>query len=59
MRDPNEPSILDHDAPYNEGEDGECDCYHCQKRRKREHMEGMEDYLYEQERERRFEKNGN
>lgn len=56
MRDPNEPSILDHDAPYNEGEDGECDCYYCQKRRKREHMEGMED---EQERERRWMKNGN
>ena len=29
MRDRNEPSELDHDAPYNE-KDGECDCELCQ-----------------------------
>lgn len=52
IRDPNEPSVLDHNAPYNEGEDGECCCYYCEKRRRQEHLEDMADRLYEERRER-------
>ena len=26
----------DHGAPWNEGEDGECDCSHCRRRRRKE-----------------------
>lgn len=36
MRDPNEPSVFDHNAPYNEGEDGQCDCVMCNRERRRE-----------------------
>jgi len=29
MRDPNEPSIHDHGAPYNEDDEGNCECTSC------------------------------
>ena len=35
MTDRNEPSEMDHNAPYNE-KDGECDCELCQRERRRE-----------------------
>jgi len=28
-RDPNEPSIHDHGAPYNKDDEGNCDCSSC------------------------------
>lgn len=34
MKDPNEPSPFDCGAPWNEGDDGECDCARCRHRRK-------------------------
>jgi len=39
-RDPNEPSIHDHGAPYNKDDEGNCDCSSCRytkhKRRREE-----------------------
>jgi hypothetical protein len=35
MRDPNEPSINDCGAPWNEGDDGECECSRCNRRRRK------------------------
>jgi hypothetical protein len=35
-RDPNEPSGWDHNAPYNEDDEGNCDCHNCRGRRIRE-----------------------
>ena len=31
MRDPNEPSIHDHGAPWNEDDEGNCACSKCQR----------------------------
>lgn len=53
MRDPNEPSVLDHNAPYNEDDEGNCACYFCKKER-RNREEQHDDFLYEYERERRW-----
>ena len=51
MTDRNEPSEMDHDAPYNE-KDGECDCYHCQRERRRERESDRVDDLIDERRER-------
>ena len=45
-----EPSEMDHDAPYNE-KDGECDCYHCQRERRREREADRVDDLIDERRE--------
>lgn len=51
-RDPNEPSVYDHGAPYNEGAGGECECFSCMRERKREaeaeRVDNLIDYLKEQ-----------
>jgi hypothetical protein len=46
MRDPNEPSIHDHNAPYNEDDDGNCGCSSCTRRRVKE---AYSDYLIDKE----------
>ena len=48
MRDRNEPSELDHDAPYNE-KDG-CDCELCQRERRREREADRVDDLIDERR---------
>ena len=45
-----EPSELDHDAPYNEVID-ECDCYYCQRERRREREADRVDDLIDERRE--------
>ena len=50
MTDRNEPSEMDCGAPYNE-KDGECDCYHCQRERRREREADRVDDLIDEARE--------
>lgn len=33
MRDPNEPSVHDCGAPWNEDDEGDCDCSQCRHRK--------------------------
>ena len=44
-----EPSEFECGAPWNEGEDGECDCVHCRAAAKREARDEarIDDYEYE------------
>ena len=56
MRDPNEPSVFDHNAPYNEGEDGRCDCFICQRERRREAEAERVDDLIDECRERKWQR---
>ena len=48
-----EPSEYDHGAVWTEGEDGECDCVMCRRRRQEEYREdsGYYEDLYERRRE--------
>ena len=49
MRDPNEPSCSDHNAPYNEDENGVCQCISCKHE---SHKKLKEEYLMNYGRER-------
>jgi len=48
-----EPSLSDHLAPWNEGDDGECECTSCKRKKKEQFDEEYGDYLYEVEKDRR------
>ena len=56
MRDPNEPSVFDHNAPYNESEDGRCDCFFCQREKRREAEAERVNDLIDEWRERKWQR---
>lgn len=47
MRDPNEPSIMDHGAPYNEDDEGNCECFICARAARRRAKEEQEEEYHE------------